>query len=62
MCIWMQINRVHSLKILQSISEFGGLWKHQNNPACTQSVKSLQNVEVGHSTDVVVVVVVVVVV
>ena len=30
------------------MSEFGGLWKHQNNPACTKSVKSLQNVEVGH--------------
>ena len=29
------------------MSEVGGLWKHQNNPACTKSVKSLQNGEVG---------------
>ena len=27
------------LKILLSISEFGGLWKHPNTPACTSSVK-----------------------
>jgi len=27
------------------MSEFDGLWKHQNNPACTKSVSSLQNVE-----------------
>ena len=26
------------------MSEFGGLWKHQNNPACTNIV-SLHNVE-----------------
>ena len=25
-------------KILWSMSEFGGVWKHQNNPACTKSV------------------------
>ena len=25
------------LKILQSMSEFGGLWKQQSNPACTKS-------------------------
>ena len=31
------------------MSEFGGLWKRQNNPACTANV-SLHNVEVGHST------------
>ena len=31
------------------MSELGGLWKHQNNPACTESV-SLHNVEVGHYT------------
>ena len=31
--------------------EFGGLWKHQNNSACTDSVKSLQNVEAGHYTE-----------
>ena len=34
-----------------SMSEFGGLRKHQNNPACTKSVNCLQNVEVGHSTE-----------
>ena len=28
------------------MSEFDGLWKHQNNPACTKSVSRLQNVEV----------------
>ena len=26
-----------TLKILQSMSEFGGLWKQQNNPACTKN-------------------------
>ena len=31
------------------MSEFGGLWKHQTNPACTESV-SLHHVEVGHYT------------
>ena len=25
------------LKILLSISEFGGLWKHPNTPACTKT-------------------------
>ena len=30
-----------------SMSEFGGLWKQQNNPACTKSV-SLHHAEVGH--------------
>ena len=30
------------------MSEFGGLWQHQNNPACNKSVKSLQSVEAGH--------------
>ena len=28
------------LKILQFMSELGGSWKHQNNPACTKSVRS----------------------
>ena len=32
-----------------SMSEFVGLWKQQNNPACTKSV-SLHHVEVGHYT------------
>ena len=27
------------VKILWSVSEFGGLWKHQDNPACTKSVR-----------------------
>jgi len=31
------------------MSEFDGLWRHQNNPVCTKSV-SLQNAEVGHYT------------
>ena len=47
MCIHMQKDHTRTLKILWSMSEFGGLQKHPNNPACTQSV-SLQNVEVGH--------------
>ena len=45
-------NRIRRLKILRSISEFCELWKYQNNPACTEHVKSLQdqNVEGGHYT------------
>ena len=39
MSIPMQKDHIHMLKILQSMSEFGGLWKHQNNPACTKSVR-----------------------
>ena len=35
---------------LLSMLEFGGLCKHQNNPACTESVKTRQKVEVGHCT------------
>ena len=30
------------------MSEFAGLWKHQNNPACSKKCQSLQSVEVGH--------------
>ena len=31
--------------------QLGGLWQHPNiNPACSNSVKSLQNLEVGHYT------------
>ena len=30
------------------MSEFDGLSKHPNNPACTESVKSLQRVEAEH--------------
>ena len=44
----MQKDHTRTLKILQPMSEFGGLWKRQNNPASTKSVKSLQNVKVGH--------------
>lgn len=40
-------DHICTLKIMKSMSEFGGLWKHQDNPACTKSV-SLQTVEVGH--------------
>ena len=47
MCICMLKGHLHTLKILESMSEFDGLWKHENNPANTKSV-SLQNVEVGH--------------
>ena len=38
------------VKILQAMSEFRGLWKQQNNPACTKSA-SLHNAEVGHYTE-----------
>ena len=31
------------------MSELGELWKHQNKPASTESVR-LQNIEVGHLT------------
>ena len=30
------------------MSELGGLWQRQNDPASAKSVKSLQNVKVGH--------------
>ena len=37
MCrICMQKDHLRTLKILQATSEFGGLWKHQNNLACTK--------------------------
>ena len=36
--IHMQKVHIRTLKILQSLSEFRGLWKHPNNPACTKSV------------------------
>ena len=45
----MQKDDIRTLKILQSVSEFDGLSKQQNNPAYTKSV-SLHNVEVGHCT------------
>ena len=43
----MQKDYMRTLKILQSMSEFSGLWKHQNNRVCIKSV-SLHNVEIGH--------------
>ena len=33
---------VCTLNIVWSMSEFGGLWKHQNNTACTKSVRVLK--------------------
>ena len=36
MCTRMQKDHIRTLKILQSVSEFGGLWKQQNNQACTK--------------------------
>ena len=38
-CVRVQKDPTCSLKILWSMSECGGLGKHQNNPACTQSVR-----------------------
>ena len=38
-CIHIQKDHICTLKILQPTSEFGGLWKHWNNPACTKSVR-----------------------
>ena len=33
------------------MSEFGGLWKHQNNPVCFKKCQSLlRSTEVGHYT------------
>ena len=32
------------------MSEFGGLWKHQNDPEGTKKCQILHNFEVGHST------------
>ena len=39
MCLRMQKDHIRTLKILWSTSEFSGLWKHQNNPACTNNVR-----------------------
>ena len=41
MRIRMQKDHMRTLMILRSMSEFGGLWKHQNNPARTKSVRVL---------------------
>ena len=32
------------------MSEFGGLWKHPDNPACTENV-SVLNADVEHYTE-----------
>ena len=37
----MQEDHLHMLKILQPMSEFGGLWNHQKYPSCTKSVTGL---------------------
>ena len=39
LCIRLLKDHTRTLKILESMSEFGGLWKHQNNPACAESVR-----------------------
>ena len=49
--MYMHAKRSHMPVKDVSDSEFGGIWEQQNNPACTKSVKSLQNVEVGHYTN-----------
>ena len=38
----MEQEHIRTLKILWSMSEFGGLWKHSNNPACTEYVRAFQ--------------------
>lgn len=35
--IYIQKDHICTLKIMWSKSKFGGLWKHQINPACTKS-------------------------
>ena len=35
-------DHIHTFKILQSVSEFGGCWKKQNSPACTNSVRGFR--------------------
>ena len=47
----MQKDHICMLKILQFRSDFGGLWKHPNNPICTKKCLSLQTVGVGHYTE-----------
>ena len=39
MCMLMQKDHTHTLKILLSLSTIGGLWKHQNNPVCSLSAR-----------------------
>ena len=40
--IRMQKDRIRTLNILLSMSEFGGLWKHWNNPWRTKSVRAFR--------------------
>ena len=47
-CIRIQKDRIRSLKILRFVSEFGGLWEHQTNPACSKRCHSLHSIEDGH--------------
>ena len=44
----MSKDHIHKLKILSTLSEFGGLRKHQNNPACTKSVRVIRMLNSGH--------------
>ena len=37
--ITMQKDQIYTLKTLKYMSEFSGLWKHQNNTVCTKTVK-----------------------
>ena len=39
--ICMQKGHMHTLKSLWTMSEFSGLWKHQNNPECTDGVEKI---------------------
>ena len=41
----MQKDHIRTLKILQYMSEFGGLWKPQNNPACTKSFRAFSGLK-----------------
>ena len=38
----MQKDHMSTLEILLSMSEFGGLWKQQNNPACTKCIRAFR--------------------
>ena len=44
-CICKEKDHIRTLKILQSMLEFVGLWKHQNNPACTKKKKCQESSE-----------------
>ena len=46
-CIRMQKDHIRTFKIMQSMSKFDGLWKHQNNPACTKSVITFIMLKMG---------------